>query len=126
MNASVSVLEPSLLLQIFADKLVEIMSMDDDYIWIHDYHLLVLPSLLRKKFNKMRCGLFLHSPFPSSEIFRTFPKRDELIRSMLNADLIGMPPQKQRKSGKASNYKCQALNQAVLSATALKLQHNCL
>ena len=63
--------------------------MDDDYIWIHDYHLLVLPSLLRKKFNKMRCGLFLHSPFPSSEIFRTFPKRDELLRSMLNADLIG-------------------------------------
>ena len=76
-------------LQVFADKLVEIMSMDDDYIWIHDYHLLVLPSLLRKKFNKMRCGLFLHSPFPSSEIFRTFPKRDELLRSMLNADLIG-------------------------------------
>lgn len=76
-------------MQIFADKLVEIMSMEDDYVWIHDYHLLVLPSLLRKKFNKMRCGLFLHSPFPSSEIFRTFPKRDELIRSMLNADLIG-------------------------------------
>jgi hypothetical protein len=36
-----------------------------------------------------RCGLFLHSPFPSSEIFRTFPKREELLRSMLNADLIG-------------------------------------
>ena len=66
--------------------------MEDDYVWIHDYHLLVLPSLLRKKFNKMRCGLFLHSPFPSSEIFRTFPRRDELIRSMLNADLIGAPP----------------------------------
>lgn len=69
--------------------MVEIITMDEDYVWIHDYHLLVLPSLLRKKFNKMRCGLFLHSPFPSSEIFRTFPKRDELIRSMLNADLIG-------------------------------------
>lgn len=37
-----------------------------------------------------RCGLFLHSPFPSSEIFRTFPKREELLRSMLNADLIGV------------------------------------
>eukprot|EP00955_Chlamydomonas_euryale_P035892 350258-Chlamydomonas_euryale.AAC.1 len=36
-----------------------------------------------------RCGLFLHSPFPSSEIFRTFPKREELLRSLLNADLIG-------------------------------------
>ena len=36
-----------------------------------------------------RCGVFLHSPFPSSEIFRTFPKREELLRSLLNADLIG-------------------------------------
>lgn len=76
-------------MQIFADKLVEVMNVEEDYIWIHDYHLLVLPSLLRKKFNTMRCGLFLHSPFPSSEMFRTFPKRDELLRSMLNADLVG-------------------------------------
>jgi hypothetical protein len=36
-----------------------------------------------------RCGFFLHSPFPSSEIFRTFPRREEVLRSMLNADLIG-------------------------------------
>jgi trehalose-6-phosphate synthase len=40
----------------------------------------------------VRCGLFLHSPFPSSEIFRAFPKRDELLRSMLNADLVGEWP----------------------------------
>lgn len=46
-------------------------------------------SFLRKRFNRIRCGLFLHSPFPSSEIFRTFPKREELLRSLLNADLIG-------------------------------------
>ena len=63
--------------------------MDDDYVWIHDYHLLVLPSMLRKRFHRVRCGLFLHSPFPSSEIFRTFPRREEVLRSLLNADLIG-------------------------------------
>ena len=63
--------------------------MDDDFVWIHDYHLLVLPSLLRKRFHRLRCGLFLHSPFPSSEIWRTFPKREELLRSLLNVDLIG-------------------------------------
>lgn len=73
----------------FCDKLVEESATDTDYVWIHDYHLLVLPSLLRKRFNRIRCGVFLHSPFPSSEIFRTFPKREELLRSMLNADLIG-------------------------------------
>ena len=63
--------------------------MDDDYVWVHDYHLLVLPSLVRKRFHRLRLGLFLHSPFPSSEVFRTFPRREELLRSLLNADLIG-------------------------------------
>lgn len=76
-------------MQCFADKVVEESSSDTDYVWIHDYHLLVLPSFLRKKFNRIRAGVFLHSPFPSSEIFRTFPKREELLRSLLNADLIG-------------------------------------
>ncbi|KAI3437768.1 hypothetical protein D9Q98_000215 [Chlorella vulgaris] len=74
----------------FANKLVEVLgNLEDDFVWIHDYHLLVLPSLLRKRFHRIRCGIFLHSPFPSSEIFRTFPRREEVIRSMLNADLIG-------------------------------------
>ena len=67
--------------------------MEDDYVWIHDYHLLVLPSLLRKRLFRVRCGLFLHSPFPSSEVFRTFPKRDELLRSILNVDLVGASQQ---------------------------------
>ena len=73
----------------FADKLTEIIHPDGDFIWIHDYHLMVLPSFLRKRFHRIRCGFFLHSPFPSSEIFRTFPKREEVLRSFLNADLIG-------------------------------------
>lgn len=75
--------------KMFSDKLVEVISMDEDFVWIHDYHLMVLPSLLRKRFHRLRCGLFLHSPFPSSEIWRTFPKREELLRSLLNVDLIG-------------------------------------
>lgn len=78
--------------QAFKDKLVEIVSVEDDYVWIHDYHLMVLPSLLRKRFLKIRCGFFLHSPFPSSEIFRTFPKREEVLRSLLNADVVGEDP----------------------------------
>lgn len=74
---------------IFTDRLVEVVSQDVDYVWIHDYHLMVLPSLLRRRLHKVACGLFLHSAFPSSEIFRAFPKREELLRSMLNADVIG-------------------------------------
>ncbi|CAM6101672.1 unnamed protein product [Calypogeia fissa] len=75
--------------RIFADKVMEVISPDDDYVWVHDYHLLVLPTFLRKRFNRIRMGFFLHSPFPSSEIYRTLPVRDEILRSLLNADLIG-------------------------------------
>ena len=177
-------------MQAFADKVVENINVDEDYVWVHDYHLLALPSLLRKArcrrcaptagrrrpalptlacapsccrtrwqpctartthctllpghacrrsaasicdistgtqpqlgcaaaVSALRCarcvraslceirgpkanihplqvvahvrlGLFLHSPFPSSEVFRTFPRREELLRSLLNADLIGV------------------------------------
>ncbi|KAL9275320.1 Alpha,alpha-trehalose-phosphate synthase [UDP-forming] 5-like protein [Drosera capensis] len=75
--------------KIFADKVMEVISPDDDFVWIHDYHLFVLPTFLRKRFNRAKLGFFLHSPFPSSEIYRTLPVRDEILRALLNSDLIG-------------------------------------
>ncbi|KAK3428797.1 alpha,alpha-trehalose-phosphate synthase [UDP-forming] 5 isoform X1 [Eucalyptus grandis] len=75
--------------KIFADKVMEVISPDDDFVWVHDYHLMVLPTFLRKRFNSVKLGFFLHSPFPSSEIYRTLPVRDDLLRALLNSDLIG-------------------------------------
>ncbi|XP_016440934.2 alpha,alpha-trehalose-phosphate synthase [UDP-forming] 5 [Nicotiana tabacum] len=75
--------------KIFADKVMEVISPDDDFVWVHDYHLMVLPTFLRKRFNRVKLGFFLHSPFPSSEIYRTLPVRDEIVRALLNSDLIG-------------------------------------
>ncbi|KAK4741335.1 hypothetical protein SAY87_024923 [Trapa incisa] len=75
--------------KIFADKVMEIISPEDDYVWVHDYHLMVLPTFLRKRFYRVKLGFFLHSPFPSSEIYRTLPVRDEILRGLLNCDLIG-------------------------------------
>lgn len=75
--------------KIFADKVMEVINPEDDFVWVHDYHLMVLPTFLRKRFNRVKLGYFLHSPFPSSEIYRTLPVRDELLRALLNADLIG-------------------------------------
>ncbi|XVF84929.1 hypothetical protein PTKIN_Ptkin17bG0078500 [Pterospermum kingtungense] len=75
--------------KIFADKVMEVINPDDDYVWIHDYHLMVLPTFLRKRFHRIKLGFFLHSPFPSSEIYRTLPVRDEILRGLLNCDLIG-------------------------------------
>lgn len=75
--------------KIFADKVMEVISPEEDYVWVHDYHLMVLPTFLRKRFNRVKLGFFLHSPFPSSEIYRTLPVRNELLRALLNSDLIG-------------------------------------
>jgi trehalose 6-phosphate synthase/phosphatase len=60
-----------------------------DRIWIHDYHLLRVPALVRRRVPDARIGLFLHIPFPSSEVFRTIPQREVLLQGMLGADLIG-------------------------------------
>ncbi|KAL6900848.1 hypothetical protein ACP4OV_005524 [Aristida adscensionis] len=75
--------------KLFANKVMEAINTDDDYVWVHDYHLMLLPTFLRKRLHRIKLGFFLHSPFPSSEIYRTLPVRDEILKSLLNADLIG-------------------------------------
>ncbi|KAG2708277.1 hypothetical protein I3843_05G167300 [Carya illinoinensis] len=75
--------------KIFADRIMEVINPEEDFVWVHDYHLMVLPTFLRKRFNRVKLGFFLHSPFPSSEIYKTLPIREELLRALLNSDLIG-------------------------------------
>lgn len=58
--------------ELFADKLKTIIQ-PDDFIWIHDYHLFLLPALIRNDFPNANIGFFLHIPFPSFEIFRIMP-----------------------------------------------------
>jgi len=60
-----------------------------DKIWIQDYQLLLLPGILREKLPQSTIGFFQHIPFPSYEIFRLIPWRDELLNGMLGADLVG-------------------------------------
>ncbi len=72
----------------FADTVLANAS-DGDFIWIHDYQLLLLPQMLRERNPNLTIGFFLHIPFPAFEIFRTFPWRDELLKGILGANLIG-------------------------------------
>jgi trehalose 6-phosphate synthase/phosphatase len=72
----------------FADAVVREYRRDDT-IWVHDYHLMLLPALLRERLPRARIGFFLHIPFPSSEVFRVLPWRSEILRGLLGADLIG-------------------------------------
>ena len=72
----------------FADAVLEHYR-PGDVIWIHDYHLLRLPALLRQRLPDARIGFFLHIPFPNPEIFFTLSRRRWLVEGMLGADLIG-------------------------------------
>jgi trehalose 6-phosphate synthase/phosphatase len=60
-----------------------------DLVWIHDYHLLLLPQMLREAAPDAAIGFFLHIPFPSPSSFRVLPRREELLRGLLGADFIG-------------------------------------
>jgi len=61
----------------------------NDIIWIHDYQLMLLPKLLRERLPKATVGFFLHIPFPSFEIFRLLPWRQQILEGLLGADLVG-------------------------------------
>ncbi len=72
----------------FSQAALEIAEPGDE-IWIHDYHLLLLPALIKERLPRASVGFFLHIPFPSFEIFRLLPWREEVVRGMLGADLVG-------------------------------------
>ncbi|KAG6897969.1 hypothetical protein C0993_007209 [Termitomyces sp. T159_Od127] len=71
----------------FARKIAQVYQ-PGDLIWVHDYHLLLVPRLVREAIPDVVLGLFVHTPFPSSEIFRCLPRRKEILDGMLGANLI--------------------------------------
>lgn len=74
--------------QKFADAIIE-KTNEDDTIWVHDYQLMLVPQMVREKRPDTTIGFFLHIPFPSYEIFRTLPWREEILEGLLGSDLIG-------------------------------------
>ncbi|KAF2070095.1 hypothetical protein CYY_008590 [Polysphondylium violaceum] len=73
---------------IFSQVVADILE-PDDLVWVHDYHMMLMPEILKQKCPDARIGFFLHIPFPSSEIFRVLPCRKEILMGMLNCCLIG-------------------------------------
>jgi trehalose 6-phosphate synthase/phosphatase len=74
--------------QIFCEETLKIAA-SGDKIWVHDYQLMLLPKLLREKLPDVEIGFFLHIPWPSFELFRLLPWREEILNGVLGADLIG-------------------------------------
>ncbi|HEX6240189.1 MAG TPA: bifunctional alpha,alpha-trehalose-phosphate synthase (UDP-forming)/trehalose-phosphatase, partial [Polyangiales bacterium] len=72
----------------FADVVARDLTAEDT-VWVHDYQLMLLPGLLRQRVPGVRIGFFLHVPWPASDVFRILPAREEILASLLGADLIG-------------------------------------
>ena len=74
----------------FCEVVAELLQ-PDDVVWIHDYHFLLLPAMLRQRCPNNSIGFFLHIPFPAYEIFRLLPRRwaTAMIEGLLGADVVG-------------------------------------
>ena len=72
----------------FAEKIAAIWR-PGDVVWVHDYHLMRLPLLLRRRLPDAKIGFFLHIPFPNPEMFLVLPTRRELLEGLLAADVVG-------------------------------------
>lgn len=74
--------------QKFANKILEVYK-PGDIVIVHDYYLMLLPSMLRQRAPHMYISFFLHSPFPSSEFLRCLPRRKEILEGLLSCNLVG-------------------------------------
>jgi trehalose 6-phosphate synthase/phosphatase len=74
--------------ELFCEEIVKIAN-KNSAIWVHDYHLFLLPDMLRQKLSSAQIGFFLHTPFPSFELFRLLPEREAIIKGLLGSNLIG-------------------------------------
>ncbi len=72
----------------FAQNITE-LKQEREMVWIHDNYLLLVPTYVRRRDLNANIGFFMHSPFPSSDIYKMFPYRGEVLKSLLFCDLIG-------------------------------------
>jgi len=74
--------------QKFADEIL-LHATEDDIIWVQDYQLMLVPQMLRQDNPKLRIGYFHHIPFPSSDVLKALPWKEQIINGLLGADVIG-------------------------------------
>ena len=72
----------------FAEAALAAAKDTDARVWVHDFHLMLVPSMLRAARPDLAVGFFLHIPFPSSEVYRLLPSRQSVLRGLLGADYV--------------------------------------
>lgn len=70
----------------------------DDFIWVHDYHLMLLAEALRERGNRATVAYFHHVPFPAPDIFEKLPWRGEILRALMRFSLVGFQTDRDRRN----------------------------
>lgn len=89
----------------FADA-VESVAHKDDFIWVQDYHLMMLADALRGRESRLRLGYFHHIPFPPPDIFEHLPWRNEILRGLLQFNTVGFQTVRDQRNFVASLRHC--------------------
>jgi trehalose 6-phosphate synthase len=72
----------------FAEVVIREMREDPQPVWIHDFHLALLPRLIKKQYPSQKVSLFWHIPWPGAEVFRILPEHKEILEGLLAADCV--------------------------------------
>src|SRR5271166_2648938 len=81
--------------RLFADRLSALMN-EDDVVWVHDYHLMLLPRELRSRGHRNKIGFFLHTPCAPPDILQTLPHHREILGGLTYCDLVGFQTENDR------------------------------
>lgn len=78
----------------FSSKIMEVKDKYEEesaniFIWLNNHQLFLVPQYLRRRIRDSHIGLYIHSPFPSSDVFRIFSYKNEILKSILECDCIG-------------------------------------
>jgi trehalose 6-phosphate synthase len=84
---------------IFADKAVTALGGQPDALaWVHDYHLMLVPRLIRERCPDQPIGFFLHVPWPPPDIFARLPWREDVLFGLLGADVVSFHTEGYRRN----------------------------
>jgi trehalose 6-phosphate synthase len=89
----------------FADA-VERTTDKHDFVWVHDYHLMMLAEALRARESRLTLAYFHHIPFPPPDIFEKLPWRTEILRGLLQFDTVGFQTVRDRRNFVACLRRC--------------------
>ena len=104
-------------MQQFADVIKEMFE-DGDVIWLNGYQMMYLPKLIRQILPNCTIGYSLLAPFPTSELFRVLPRREELLHGLLSCDLLGF-----QSHGHARHFSSTCMRILGLTHTTTKINY---